>query len=377
MALGFEVCQLRATSYSASANNSGGKKSATISFTQRYLVKATGISSPDEVTDLQVAYANGIPLVNYHTWYDPHSGLGYPMAVCSSKTVKRIDSSGFNFHVDVTYKTEPPASGKDGKETQGPTEESPDEPPTEPPENASDIDPKISRTITSREIVLYEAPAYSAGLIGGGNVNGAVGGVDGVPVSTRVMPSTGNKLKEMFDIPVTRNKPLLSLSITQFEDDFSNATMMNRCLKVNNAEWAGFPSKSCMITNINAVKQSVSVVDTDVNGDPVEPREIVPRDMFRVTYTVLYDDYSVRDSSGNTLFVGHAAALPLISRSFIDDQNSNVPKMYYIEELALGNVGLNDISGHPLTNQSGAPDYVMYDTVDEIDFSFLPDDVDI
>ena len=78
------------------------------------------------------------------------------------------------------------------------------------------------------------------------------------------------------------------------------------------------------------------------------------------------------------MFVGHAAALPLISRSFIDDQNSNVPKMYYIEELALGNVGLNDIYGHPLTNQVGAPDYVMYDTVNELDFTtFLPANVDI
>ncbi len=349
MALEFEVCQLRATSYSASANNSGGKKSANISFTKRFLVKATGIDSPDEVTDIQVAYATGIPLVNYHTWYDPISGLGYPMAVCNSKTVKRIDNSGFNFHVDVTYKTE--------SQGDGPTEESPTEPPSTPPASVTDITPKISRSITGREIVLYEAPAYSA--------TGPVGGTAGDPVSTRVMPSSGDKLQEMFDIPVTRTKPLLTLTITQFEDAFTNATMMQRCFKVNSTTWAGFVPKSCMITNINAVKQSVQLASG-------------PSDKFRVTYTVLYDDYEVTDSEGNSLFVGHAAALPLISRSYLDSLNSNRPSMFYIDELALGNVGLVDTFGHKLDDQTGAPDYIRYDTVEELDFtSFLPASVDI
>ena len=349
MALGFNVCQLRATSYTASANNSAGRKSATIGFSKRFLVEATGIDSPDDVTDLQVAYANGIPLVNYHTWYDPNTGLGYPLAVCNSKTVKRLENNGFFFHVDCTFQTE--ASGQ-SKQGNGPTQEEPAE---VPPVDVTDITPQISRSIVGREIVLYEAPAFEAGPNGGTSM--------GVR-TTRVMPSTGNTLKELFDAPVTRTKPLLQLNVTQFENTFSNSTMMERCYKVNDAAWAGFPSKSCMITNINAVKQRVQMASGE-------------QDKFRVTYTISYDDYTVTDSNGDSLFVGHSAALPLISRSYLDHLDDNKPKLFYVDELAYGNVGLINTDGHSLEDQDGAPDYIRFDTVDEISFSFLPDNVDI
>ena len=346
MPLTFKVCQLRSTSYSASANNSAGRKSATISFSKRFLVVAEGIDSPDDVTDIQVAYADGIPLVNYHTWYDPTTGLGYPLAVASTKTVKRLEANGFAFHVDVTYKTE--ASGQ-SKQGNGPTRE--DDGPEAPPASVTDISPQISRSIVGREIVLYEAPAYSA--------TAALG-----TRTTRVMPSEGNQLQELFDAPVTRTKPLLQLNITQFEDSFSNAQMMKRCFKVNQAAWAGFASKSCMITNINAVKQAVQLA-----GGPAEK--------FRVTYTISYDDYSVTDSNGNNLFIGHAAGLPLISRTYLNSKYGGKPSMFYVDELAYGNVGLINSSGYPLANQNGAPDYIRFDTVDEISFNFLPANVDI
>lgn len=343
MALAFEVCQLRGTSYSASGNSSGGKKSVTVSFTKKFLVKATGITSPDEVTDIQVAYATGIPLVNYHTWYDATTGLGYPLAVCKSKKVTRLDNNGFVFHVDCTFSTEPSQKGKDGPEE----EQAPEAPPTD----VTDITPQISRAVVGREIVLYEAPAYSG--------TGPVGGVAGAKVSTRVMPSSGDKLQEMFEAPVTRTKPLLNLTITQFEDTFTNQQMMDRCYKVNNAAWAGFVSKSVMITGINAVKQAVQM------ASGVEEK-------YRVTYTLSFDDYTVTDSSGTDLFVGHGAALPLVSRSYVDAADSNAVKMFVKTGVGIGNVGLVDVDGHELTDQTGAPDYIRFDTVDEISFSFLP-----
>ena len=346
MALGFEVCQLRGTSYSASGNSSGGKKSVQITFTKKFLVKATGITSPDEVTDIQVAYANGIPLVNVHTWYDATTGLGYPLAVCKSKKVTRLDNNGFVFHVDCTFGTEPAEKGKDGPEEE--------EAPQAPPVNVTDIPVQISRSVTGREIVLYEAPAYS-GI-------GPVGGVPGEPVSTRIMPSFEEKLQEMFEAPVTRTKPLLNLTITQFEDTFTNQQMMSRCYKVNDAEWAGFDPKSVMITGINAVKQRVQMASGE-------------EDKYRVTYTLSYDDYTVTDSGMEDLFVGHSAAMPLISRSYLDPGEGNKVKMFVKTGVGIGNVGLVDVDGHALDDQHGAPDYIRFDTVDEISFSFLPDAV--
>ena len=343
MALAFEVCQLRGTSYSASGNSSGGKKSVTVSFTKKFLVKATGITSPDEVTDIQVAYANGIPLVNYHTWYDQTTGLGYPLAVCKSKKVTRLDNNGFVFHVDCTFSTEPSQKGKDGPEEE--------QAPEVPPVNVTDIAPQISRAVVGREIVLYEAPAYSG--------VGPVGGVDGVKVSTRVMPSSGNKLQEMFEAPVTRTKPLLNLTVTQFEDTFTNQQMMDRCYKVNDADWAGFVTASVMITGINAVKQAVQMASG-------------MEEKYRVTYTLSYDDYTVTDSGLADLFVGHSAALPLVSRSYLDAAQSNSVKMFAKTGVGIGNVGLVDVDGHQLPNQNGPPDYIRFDTVDEISFSFLP-----
>ena len=344
MALGFNVCRLRSTSYSATSNNSGGRKSCSVSFSERYLVEATGITSPDDVTDIQVAYASGIPLVNYNTWYDPSTGLGYPLAICKSKSVKRLDNNGFLFHVDVTYATEQPQGGA----SNGPEEETSPEP---PPVDVTDISPQISRSITGREIVLYEAPAYD-------NTGSHLGPTEGLPITTRIMPSNGNKLQERFEAPVTRTKPLLNLSITQFEDTFTNQTMMDRCFKVNNASWAGFASKSCMITNISAVKQSVQMSTGEA-------------EKYRVTYTIVYDDYTVTDSDGNSLFVGHSCALPLISRTYLE---GDAVKYFVQEGTGIGNVGLITASGTAKdeADQIKAPDYVRFDTVDEISFSFLP-----
>jgi hypothetical protein len=343
MSLTFNVCRLRGTSYNATSNNSGGRKTCTITFTEKYLVTASGITSPDQVTDIQVAYAAGIPIVNYNTWYDPTTGLGFPLAVCKSKKVTRLDQNGFAFHVDVSYATEPPQ----GKESNGPEQEMPGQ---NPPADVTEIPAQVSRSIVGREIVLYEAPAV--------NTEGTSIGTGGAPVTTRIMPSAGNKLQELFDAPVTRTKPLLRLSITQFENSFSNATMMGRCFKVNDATWAGLQPGSCMITNISAVKQSIQMSTGQ-------------QEKYRVTYTVDYDDYTVADNSGNTLFVGHSCALPLISRTYLENDEI---RFFVKEGTGIGNVGLIDALGTAKVkeDQHKAPDYVRFDTVDEISFSFLP-----
>ena len=68
MAKQYSVCQMRDSGYSSSASNSGGKKSVQITINVNYRVIVTDPDDVDftgnDVTDLEVAFAPGIPLVN-------------------------------------------------------------------------------------------------------------------------------------------------------------------------------------------------------------------------------------------------------------------------------------------------------------------------
>ena len=343
MALTFDICQLRASSYSASANNSKGHKSCTITIQTSYLVKVTDPADSgfngSKVTDLHVAFAYGIPVVNLHTFYDQITGVGMPLAVCSDKKVKRLEGNAATFQVDVTYKTEPMQGNGPTQEKPSASQTTPSPPPTAP----TDIDPQVSRSVVGREIVLNSAPAY-------GSNNQALG-----VLSTRIIPSDGDIIKDEFNQPVTRTKANLQLTVTQFEEDFSDQDLLDRCYRVNEEEYRGFPAKSAMITNINSVPQ---IVQTDTGEE----------EWSRVTYTILIDDYTVENQAG-PLFIGHAAGLPLISH--YHNQGGELNEFWKDEESGLGGVGLIDVTGAPLLDQSGAPDYIRFDTVDEIPFDFL------
>jgi len=342
MALTFDICQLRASSYSASSNNSGGHKSCNITINTSYLVKVTDPADADfngsNVTDLHVAFAYGIPVVNLHTFYDSVTGVGLPLAVCSDKKVKRLDNNAATFQVDVTYKTEPAQGNGPSQEKQSPTQT-----PSAPPVAPTDITPQVSRSVVGRDIVLYSAPAYTSNETAMGTI------------STTIIPSTNNLIKDEFNQPVTRKQANLQLTITQFEESFTDNDLISRCYKVNNAVYRGFPSKSCMITSINSVQQIVQTAAGEATWS-------------RVTYTILVDKYTVQNQAGS-LFVGHAAALPLISH--YHTQGDELNEFWKDEESGLGGVGLIDSSGAPLQNQSGSPDYIRFDTVEEAAFTFL------
>lgn len=347
MPLTFDVCQLRDTGYSASANNSEGHKSVNISFTARYLVKVEGAANPNEISDLQVAYAPGIPLVNYHTYYHAASGLGFPLAVCSSKSVKRLSENGNVFHVDVTFATEPSKQGS-GKEQ----EEAADADPvaTPPPVDVTDIDPQVSYSLTSFETVEHTAPGYDQADVALDTPN---------VVSTQLLPSVNGQLGEQFNQPVTKKNANVSLTITQFEDTWSIDNLLDRGYKVNNAAWGtDAVVKAWMITNIAAVAQGVTM---DVGGTAT----VVEK--YRVTYTLERNDYTVKSSVGN-LFVGHQSALPLYSRFYLDNNQEAVS---FLSPKGMPIVGKVDATGAALADQSDPPHYVRFDTVDEIDFSFL------
>lgn len=367
MAFQYEVCQLRQTGYNASANNSGGQKACQLSFTQVFLVKITDPSNPDfnpsMVSDVHAAYAAGIPIVNYNTWYDAGANIGMPLAVCQSKTVKRMDANASVFEVTCTFKTE---AGKQGQSEEVVDGDDPE--PEPPPASVDDISPIVTRSVIGRDIVLHEAPAYGYDDL----PVFADGNNKAIPIQTKYLPctevdpDTGDflELKNEINQPITRKQPLLQLTVTIFEDTFSDANLLERCFKVNTGPFRGFQAGSTMITAINAVKQSVQMAAGK-------------QDKYRVTYNMLVDTYTVT-FGGTPLFVGHSAAVPMIGKFFRKDKDDGTMKVkQFAQKMAgLGAVGLVLIDGQPAQNQMGEVPYIRYDTVAEIDFNnFLPNSV--
>ena len=384
MALQFNVCQLRDTSYSASANNSNGQKSCQLTLTKKFLVKAfdnaNGNFGPDDVTDYQVALATGIPIVNYHTWYDANTGLAIPMAVCKSKSVRRLDANGTVFEVSCTFQTETSGSGKQAQREEATDPTTPEPQTASSITQASDIDPVWTRSVVGRDVVMHSAVGYHSN----NNALTLAGQFDDgspKPISTKYLPVDniarvgGGKpnleLRNEINQPITYKQPMLQITITQFEDDVTDANLLARCYSVNDQAWntggggATYPAKSAMIKSMNAVKQSVA---TDDGAGGVQQTE-----MYRVTYTILIDEYSVNNSTGS-LFVGHAAAVPMIGHWHEDPENDDKAVQFTNAKSAVPTVGLIDFEGVPKPNQDESPDYVRFDTVAETDFSsFLQD----
>lgn len=368
MAWVYEVCQLRDTDYSANANNSGGQKSCQLTLSQKYIVIVTDPSDPNfhgsQVNDIHAAAARDsvtnvrIPQVNYNTYYDSVANVSVPLAVCTSKTVTRKQENTAVFEVDCSFQTGGGSGGgggaKQGKAQEFETPQDPE--PQEPPTNVTDISPVVTRSVVGRDIVLHSAPAYGADGLGEDLELGVR--------STRYLPTLdafGNgELSNEIDQPITRKQPLLQITVTQFEDTFTDEDLLKRCFRVNTQEYRGFPVKSAMITAINAVEQNVQLAAG-------------PADKYRVTYNILIDEYSAEDSTGTSLFIGHAHGVPLIGHWYFDE-NGDARQFLVGEETGIGNVGLISVLGERLGdpgvggNQLGAPDYVRFDTVDEIDF---------
>lgn len=357
MALQYSVCQMRDTGYSASANNSGGKKSCQITINQSYRVIVTDPADPDftgaDVTDLQVAFAPNIPLVNYNTYYDTYNGVGMPLAVCKSKSVKRDTSASNMFVVTCSFQTEP-ATSKNGK-----TQENPSDATQPAPEQPTDVGAVVSVSMGVREEVVYTAPAYAADESSLGTI------------STTTLPCDPNSVVAdqwgpEFRIPVTKKIPSITFTITQFEDDWHYSNVLNRGYKVNNGTWGtDTVAKAYMITGINAVEQSVKV---NSGGT------LVDENWWRVTYTIERNDYSVSNYNSGTgqyddLFVGHAAALPLYSDVYIDTAASPDVIRKFLTEENVPYIGKVDADGAKLA--SDGVNFVRYDTVDEISFGFL------
>lgn len=339
-----------------------------MSFTQVFLVKITDPSdsdfNPSKVSDVHAAYATGIPIVNYNTWYDAGSNIGMPLAVCQSKTVKRMDANATVFEVTCTFKTE---AGKQGQAEE--VQDGDDPQPEPPPADVTDISPVVTRSVVGRDIVLHDAPAYGYDDLP--VFNDVIGG-GALPIQTKYLPCTEVdpatqdffELKNEINQPVTRKQAMLQLTVTVFEDTFTDANLLDRCYRVNTQPFRGFQAGSTMITAINAVKQSVQMAAGK-------------QDKYRVTYNMLVDTYSVT-YQGVNLFVGHNTAVPMVGKFFrkVKDDGSFKAKQFAQRGAGLGAVGLVLLDGTPAPDQMGRVPYLRFDTVQEANFNnFLPNSV--
>tara|TARA_R110000824_G_scaffold10010_7_gene44362 strand:+ start:2580 stop:3626 length:1047 start_codon:yes stop_codon:yes gene_type:complete len=346
VALTYNVCQLRDTTYSASGAAKAGKQSVVYTFGTKYLVQVTDSADPgfgpEDITELHVASAAGIPIVNVNTYYHAPTNTGNPFAVCTGKRVTRSKQNGTVFTVDATYSSQASDSSKTEKPGGGDNTGT-------PPAAFTDIPATLSRSLTMREVRRYNAPAYSADLA-----------INGAELNTTFLPQNANqatRVGEKLGVPVMTKTSNISYTLTQFEATFTDNNLIARGYKVNSDVWRSNVVKSCMITGIDAVEQTVQLAAGPTSG-------------YRVTYSIDVDNYTVTDSNANSLFIGHATGIPLVSGHHLNAAGDKVLP-FSKGNLGIGAVGLVDINMQPLADQTGSPDYVMFDTVNEISFSFL------
>lgn len=189
-------------------------------------------------------------------------GLIAPFLLCSSKQIERDSENPFVFHVSVDWESiEFGAAGGNasGGGTKDPEEAMEPEPLEEFEED--NIATVVSFTTSSQEYVSYDSKYLNGRL----------------SRQSWKLP-TGTPFQE----PVVHKVPLVTLSITQFEDDLTLTDIEKRSYTVNNAEWNGRPAFHWMIAEIQAEE-----VELQRYTDPNDPSQgLTTVTKWRVTYTV-------------------------------------------------------------------------------------------
>jgi hypothetical protein len=251
------VCQRRVDSgsYKQSGGGSGGQRKTKISAKTKYLVvvakKSGGPSlTPSDLNPLLIINHPSIPRIG-RTCYS-FGGLIAPFLLCSNKTIDRDAENPFVFHVSVDWESIEVGVGGGSSEV---GEETPQEALEPKPEEEFDTvpDPVASFTTSSTEIVLYEADFVTRGY---------------EKRQSWKLP-TGTPFQE----PITRKVPLITISLTQFEDEFTLTDLEKRSFSVNMERWNSRGDGQWLIAEVQAEEVTLNLQDGEV-------------DMWRVTYTI-------------------------------------------------------------------------------------------
>ena len=336
----FDVCKTGDDGYQVSGTTGkGSSRNSTQTFTQTYLVKVLDddgmlySGNPAHISAAQVGLAPGLPIVQRTVYRDDDAGVFHPYALCMSKDVKRRREQPALFDVSCTFKTtsmETEFAGTD--QVQEPT----------------DISPEVIVSTASSEKVLY------------GDYFGD-------------QCFMWKHTREWFNRPVTRDFPLLTLTVTQYEKYISYQDILNRSYVTNLGNFKGYDTDHWRMI----VKNVSEVVIPTSSGD---------QEWAKVTYEISKGAngyYEWRYAMGDNTYVeegwkdiGWRTEIPAIASKYIDD-NGKVQR-FADEDTSERYLGKIDPStNQKLPDEFQTSEVILYDyftPYDSIDFSeFLQD----
>jgi len=309
MPASYNVCQSRSGSASFSKESNDALEKIKKTMSVEYLVEVTGISDPSEVDPIMVGNAPGIPSLANSIYVDPENGNIFPYFSAKSKTVERMDENGFWFTVTVEYDDE---TGEEQNQT--------------PPNDPEDIPATLTWTSSEK-------------------------------VQTAWSTTDGNKCllptRTYYSVPTTRKVPVLTATLTQFENTFNDSLMYGRLYHCNSDSWTpgtkNWGAYQAMITDIKYESARVPVV-----GGITIPSN-------KVTYTIECVKYTVKnlkeDGNPEDKTVGHEQVRIRADSRFLDGGgNGNVKVALAGKHMGLSSIYLKaDGTPFPLDKQGGIP----------------------
>ncbi len=266
------VCQRRVDSgqFSRSSTGSGGQKKTKVTVNTNYLVivseKSGGPTlTPSDINPILLMTHDSLPKTG-RTCYT-FGGLVAPFILCNNKSIERDRENPFVFNVSASWESiEVGMSGAGaGQSAPGQPDRGPEEPlkPEEPKEqelvSGDSQRVAVSFTTSSQELVQYESN-FANDL--------------GLRQSWKLPTGTP------FSDPVVKKVPLITISLVQFEDDFTLTNLEERSYSVNETPWNGRGANQWLIGDIAAEEVTLSVVD------PNDENELIRVDKWRISYNI-------------------------------------------------------------------------------------------
>jgi len=295
MTFNYSVCKVGDDSYRVSGSTGqGNSRNTTQNFTQNYIVKVLDpdgklyTGNPSEINTAIVGQAQGLPTVQKSIYYDADSGTIHPYAVCTGKDVKRRRDAPMVFDVTCNFQSKTETESMDNETVTQPT----------------DIRPEVTVSVGGKDRVLYSDF-----------------GTDFATPTVRNSPPVSEQcwmfenIKLQYPTPVVTQIPLLTLTISQYENYVSYAQIMQRSFKVNKTAWQSFNPGYWRL-----VVKNVSEVDIQTQLGPVT--------WAKVTYeaTLSNDGYYEQDGTTWTQ-TGWEAQIPMIAPKYYDQPGVGPPKI--------------------------------------------------
>ena len=272
MSFDFDVCKVGDDSYRVSGTTGqGNSRNTTQTFTQTYLVKALDpngdlyTGNPSEINTAIVGQAEGLPTVQKSIYYDSDSGVIHPYAVCTSKDVKRRREAPMVFDVTCSFSAKLETESLSNQVVKEPT----------------DIAPEVTVSVSGKDRVLYQD----------------------LDTGDQSYLFPGIKLE--YPAPVVTQVPLLTLTISQYENFVSYQDILDRSYKVNETSWQG---KDAGLWRL--LVKNVSEVDIQTQSGTVN--------WAKVTYEAVLSVDGFYDPNNTWVETGWKAQIPCIAPKFVN-----------------------------------------------------------